>query len=57
MSSHTTNFKLLNKSEFIYKGKQYDIIKSTIKDNVTYYYCLNDKSEEKLFFKPGKSCE
>ncbi len=43
------DLRWLEKSEFIYKGKLYDIFRTKKDKNHTYYYCINDKSEEKLF--------
>jgi len=34
--------------EFRYNGSMYDVVKSQTKANKTYYYCINDKKEEKL---------
>jgi hypothetical protein len=43
------NIRWLEKNEFIYKEKLYDIFRVKKDKDYTYYYCINDKSEEKLF--------
>ncbi|MBE9467685.1 MAG: hypothetical protein IMY72_05100 [Bacteroidetes bacterium] len=42
-------FQRIHKGEFRYKGKMYDIVKSNVKNDTTFYYCINDTKEEKLF--------
>jgi hypothetical protein len=42
------DFRLLDHNEFSYCGKLYDIASETVKENVTWYYCINDKQEERL---------
>ncbi|RLD56630.1 MAG: hypothetical protein DRJ01_14970 [Bacteroidetes bacterium] len=44
-----STFKRIHKGEFMYKGKMYDIVKSYVKNDTTFYYCINDAKEEKLF--------
>lgn len=39
-------FNRLNNSEFVYKGKLYDIISEVRKMDTVYILCLHDKSEE-----------
>jgi hypothetical protein len=49
IASQVSTFKFVNESEFIYKGKRYDIIKKSKEANQTIFYCINDKNEENLF--------
>jgi hypothetical protein len=42
------DFKRVNKGEFRYKDKLYDIVSETKTDNFTTFRCINDKNEEKL---------
>lgn len=42
------NFKKLDQNEFSYFGRLYDIVTKTVKGNVTWFYCINDKHEERL---------
>jgi len=42
------NFRLLDHDEFSYFGRLYDIVSKSVKGNITWYYCLNDKKEETL---------
>jgi hypothetical protein len=41
-------FKMLDHNEFTYCGQLYDIVCQTVKGNTTWFYCLNDRQEEKL---------
>jgi len=45
----TTKLSFIKKNEFRLNGKMYDIVKTTIKNNIITYYCINDTQEEKLF--------
>lgn len=36
-------------SEFIYKGRRYDVAYAESKNNITTYHCINDTKEEELF--------
>jgi hypothetical protein len=42
------NFKKLDHHEFSYCGRLYDIVSESVKGNTTWYYCINDKQEERL---------
>jgi len=42
------NFIMLDHDEFSYCGRYFDIVKESIKGNMTWYYCVNDKQEERL---------
>jgi hypothetical protein len=42
------DFKRVDKGEFRYKDKLYDIISETKTGNFTIFRCINDKNEEKL---------
>jgi hypothetical protein len=42
------DFKRIDKGEFRYKGKLYDIISEKNSGNMTTFHCINDKNEEKL---------
>ncbi len=42
-------FVKVNKSEFRFFGKLYDIVKIKVKSDTTYYYGINDTKEEQLF--------
>ncbi len=35
-------------TEFSYKGSMYDVVKTEKKDNLNYYYCINDIKEKQL---------
>jgi hypothetical protein len=41
-------FKILDHNEFTYCGQLYDIVCQTVKGNTTWFYCLNDRQEERL---------
>lgn len=40
--------------EFRYQGKMYDIVRSETKNNIRYYYCINDTQEDDLFASLGE---
>jgi hypothetical protein len=42
------DFKRIDKGEFRYKDKLYDIVSETKTGNITTFRCINDKNEEKL---------
>ena len=42
------DFKRVNKGEFRYKAKLYDIISENTTGNITIFQCINDKNEEKV---------
>ena len=42
------DFELVDEDEFMYRGQMFDIARTEIKDNVIYFYCLNDKKEDTL---------
>jgi len=43
------HFQRIHEKEFRYKGEMYDIVKEENKTDTTYYYCIHDKEETKLF--------
>jgi hypothetical protein len=43
-----TDFKRVEKGEFIYRGNLYDIISEKANGNFTTFYCIHDKNEERL---------
>ena len=43
-----SDFIRIDKGEFRYKGKLYDIVSETKSGNFTTFRCINDKNEEKL---------
>lgn len=47
--TNSNNIKWIDGSELIYKGELFDVIKQKTIDKITYLYCINDKTEEKLF--------
>ncbi len=47
LNSH--EFKWIDKKEFIYKGKLYDVISRKITGNAIIFHCINDKKEQALF--------
>lgn len=49
LTSSASQIKFIKKNEFIHKGKLYDIVRRKREDNQTVFYCINDKTEEKLF--------
>ncbi len=44
----TKGFRKVNKDEFLYQGRMYDILQEMHTGDTTIYYCINDKKEEKL---------
>ncbi len=42
-------FQRIHEKEFRYKGEMYDIVKKENKTDTTYYYCIHDVKESKLF--------
>jgi len=42
------NFKKTDLHEFSYCGRLYDIVSESVKGNMIWYYCINDKQEERL---------
>lgn len=48
---------LLNEKEFLYKGKMYDIVNAVQKNDSVYFYCLQDKDEDKLNLTFNKSID
>lgn len=42
------NFKKTDLHEFSYCGRLYDIVSESVNGSMTWYYCFNDKQEEKL---------
>ena len=42
------NYERIHSHEFRLNGKMYDIVKEVDKDSLIYFYCINDKKEEKL---------
>jgi len=48
--SGTSDFRYLDdNNEFFYKGRLYDIARSSNDGTTTVFYCINDKNEEQLF--------
>ncbi|OJJ14484.1 hypothetical protein BKI52_42650 [marine bacterium AO1-C] len=45
---HSGDFEWVDEEEFRYQGNLYDIVKIVAKGEVTQYYCIWDKYEEKL---------
>jgi len=45
--SDSHNFQRLNDHEIVFKNKLYDVVKSFVKGNTHYFYCINDLAEEK----------
>lgn len=43
------NYRKIEKNEFIYNNKLYDIIELRIKNGFMYIRCINDQKEEQLF--------
>jgi hypothetical protein len=41
-------FKMMDHNEFTYCGQLYDIVSASVKGNTTWFYCYNDKQEERL---------
>lgn len=41
-------FKMMDHNEFTYCGQLYDIVSESVKGNITWFYCYNDKQEERL---------
>jgi hypothetical protein len=46
--SSNPDFKRVEKGEFLYKNKLYDIVSEARIGNLTTFRCINDKNEEKL---------
>jgi hypothetical protein len=46
--SLNSDFKRVDKGEFRYKDKLYDIVSENKTGNITIFRCINDKNEEKL---------
>jgi len=42
------NFKKLDRDEFSYYGKLYDVVSESVHGNIISYYCLNDRQEDRL---------
>jgi len=49
--------KWLDKKEFRYRGQMFDIVRYYTRNDTTYYYCINDKQEAKLFSHLDKQIE
>ncbi|MCX6292408.1 MAG: hypothetical protein NT126_11695 [Bacteroidetes bacterium] len=41
-------FQQLNEHEIVYHGKLYDVVKSFRSNDFLYFYCINDRKEEKM---------
>jgi hypothetical protein len=50
------DFKRLDKREFLYQGKMYDILKEVKKGAVSIFYCIHDEKEQKLLAGFKKVC-
>jgi hypothetical protein len=46
--SSNSDFKRIDKGEFLYKNKLYDIVSEIKTGNLIIFRCINDKNEEKL---------
>jgi hypothetical protein len=42
------DFKMLDHDEFTYCGRLYDIVSESSHGTTTWYYCINDKKEQRL---------
>jgi hypothetical protein len=42
------DFQRINDHEIIFHKKIYDVVRSFVKNNVEYFYCVNDLAEEKI---------
>jgi hypothetical protein len=42
------DFRRINKGEFRFRNKLYDIVSEKKEGNITIFHCINDKNEEKL---------
>ena len=40
--------KFIDKDEFVYRGKMYDVVRKIKRGDTTLYYCLNDVKEDQL---------
>lgn len=47
--SGSSQFQRIHAGEFRYHGEMYDIVRSEAKGDTTFYYCIHDKEETKLF--------
>ncbi len=43
------SIRFIEKDEFIYKDKMYDIVRTETNQNSVIYYCLNDTKDENLY--------
>ncbi|HEX9656168.1 MAG TPA: hypothetical protein VGB89_04515 [Bacteroidota bacterium] len=50
----THEFQWMKENEFRYRGGLYDIVKTRVTTDTTYYYCINDLQEERLFENLGE---
>ena len=57
LKTANSHFNKLHKTEFLYQGKMYDIVKSNVKNDTVFYYCINDTKEEELFKNLDKQIE
>jgi hypothetical protein len=48
LQNQTSGFHVINDHELVYRKKMYDIVRSFVKDNVAWFYCVNDFKEEKI---------
>jgi hypothetical protein len=50
ITSGSSDFRFQDDNEeFFYKGKLYDIVRTTNDGNSTVFYCINDKNEERVY--------
>jgi hypothetical protein len=47
----------LEEHEFRYRGQMFDVVRSSLSNDTSYYYCINDKQEEQLFSSLDKQIE
>ncbi|MEI6456384.1 MAG: hypothetical protein WCO93_08850 [bacterium] len=45
---HNPDFKRIDKREFLYQGRMYDILKEVKQGAVTVFYCIHDEKEQNL---------
>ena len=50
------DFKRIDKREFLYQGKMYDILKEVKKGNLSIIYCIHDEKEQRLLAGFKKVC-
>ena len=48
ITENDKNFRRIDKEEFAYHGKMYDMVSEDTRGDTTIFYCLHDKKEEEL---------